>query len=243
MTARDLIHKILKGRQALPWSSRRSPTPPEAPSPAPATGNPCHLPTPVPQRGTAPPTGNLPPRDAQAAHGDGAGRLDHQAGRSAAPLKPPPRLIKSKPVLARASSDPDARDVWHDSSLEGLEWTPALERAGVTWTYSGTEDAWLYALDTGRIEPPRGDRMLKGFPISRNGKTCYRPDYWLPEVRLYVEVKPSGRDIRRELWKPTAFARACRAGEWPGRDVVVVTGSPTKAKLARLLDEQREEAA
>lgn len=155
-------------------------------------------------------------------------------GPSTERVGPPARLIKGKPVRARASSDPAARDVWHDSELEGVHWTPALERAGLEWTYLGTWDAWFYALAMGRIEPPRSDRTLEGFPISRNGKTTYRPDYWLPQLGVYVEIKPTGRDIRAELWKPTAHARACRAGEWPGRDVVVITGKPTRAKLTHL---------
>jgi hypothetical protein len=177
--------------------------------------------------------GGLPSATAK----DGAGRLDHQTAKTT----PPPRLVQSKTIRARANSNRDALTVEYDSGLEGSHWTPALDSTGLEWTYLGTEEAWFYALSTGRLAPPRGDSNLAGFPISRNGQTTYRPDYWLPQLGLYLEIKPTGRNIKPELWKYVAFKRELHAGRWPGRDAVVVKGKPTARKVAQLID--REEAA
>jgi hypothetical protein len=210
MTARDLIHKILKGRQALPPVSRRSPTPPEVPSPAPATGNPCHLPTPVPQRGTAPPTGNLPPRDAQAAHGDGAGRE-------------PGKTLEVR-TIPRKTARRDG--ITFDSLLE-RKWYDALKTAGIPQRY------------TGRDKP--------GFPIG--GQYCYPPDFYLPGLDIYLEIKPKGMDFKKareedgrcEIWKWARFRREVRAGRLPGRDAVLVVGPPTQKAIARLQRDYAEE--
>jgi hypothetical protein len=106
-------------------------------------------------------------------------------------------------------------------------------RAGVTFD-SLLQRAWADAFTAAGIRFEYTGRNEVGWPISSNpdGAT-YRPDFLLVDLDVWVEVKPSGRDIKAELWKYAAFKRRVLNGELPGRDAVVATGRPTRKKLKR----------
>ena len=45
------------------------------------------------------------------------------------------------------------------------------------------------------------ERNKKGFEYQWNGKRIYYPDFYLPELDLYIEIKGYERDRDREKWK------------------------------------------
>lgn len=208
MTPRQLLHKILGGRQALPPVSRRSPSlpaPPVRQPPGPAPAN-----SPCQPEGLAPVArawpGNLPSATAK----DGAGRE-------------PGKTLEVR-TIPRKTARRDG--ITFDSLLE-RKWYDALKTAGIPQRY------------TGRDKP--------GFPIG--GDAHYPPDFYLPGLDIWLEIKPKGMDFKKareedgrcEIWKWSRFRREVRAGRLPGRDAVLLVGPPTQKAIARLQRDYAEE--
>lgn len=86
------------------------------------------------------------------------------------------------------------RDVKFRSALEA-NWAHTLDRMSIEWEY----ERWLY-------RTPAGERYL--------------PDFWLPAVRTFIEVK--GLHMQR-MHKPQELAEEVRTG-----DVIVLIGFPPR---------------
>jgi len=89
---------------------------------------------------------------------------------------------------------------------------------------SRTEARWAVFFDTLRIVyeyEPQGFRLDDGTP--------YLPDFWLPELSLWVEVKGQGPNDEEAN-------KAQRLADGSGHRVLLVAGSPQNPKYARPSD-------
>ena len=112
--------------------------------------------------------------------------------------------------------------------------------AGVLFD-SGNEASWAKRFDKEPYVWEFHGRDPVG--IHLGGELHYKIDFWLPTFGYWLEIKPGGRDPRDELLKYRIMRRKVRAGELPGRDVLLIVGGPSSRNGGYFLNRLRREAA
>ena len=90
------------------------------------------------------------------------------------------------------------------SRLEA-RWAVFFDALGITWDYE-----------------PEGFRL----PNLPAGDDCYLPDFWLPQVEMYAEVKPSGKDKSIVTIKPQEMAKVIALAMVTEAPVLILDGMP-----------------
>lgn len=100
---------------------------------------------------------------------------------------------------------------WYESLLEA-RWAVFFDNAGIPYEYEYT-----------------------GYKLGEWGETWYLPDFWLPEQRVWVEIKPHSDFVGVDIKKITHFEQALRHeqveefeenADYVRREFYVFVGSP-----------------